>query len=319
MIESAKWNRGRKGVWTVMRNATFTSSGWMKSLLPARIRASLMTAGSILLAAGLLTGCAHKSPEDYIKAGDQAMQSSGFSQAEADYQQAVQLDPNNARAHVALANAYIAEKKNDEAKAELMKALELDPKSAGGHAALGDLYLDAGETGAAEEQYRAAVALDTGNPAYRIMLARVLTRTNKLGAAEVELRTAVGLEPRNAAAHYALASLLMAEPNRQEEAQIEMAAAQALNPNLATPTPAATPTAAAALGAPPPAYKVRPIRKRFELTKNSPVYQNPDQTSAVLAQVHRGRWVNVIGISGDWLQIRMRNGTVGFIPTAAAE
>jgi tetratricopeptide (TPR) repeat protein len=306
-----------------MRDATFTLSGFMRSLLPSRTGAALMTAGSILLMAGLLTGCTHKSPEDYLKAGDQAMEASGFSQAEADYQQAVQLDPNNSRAHVALANAYLAEKKNDQAKAELMKALELDPKSAGGHAALGDLYLDAGETGAAEEQYRAAVALDTGNPAYRIMLARVLTRTNKLGAAEVELRTAVGLEPRNAAAHYALASLLMAEPNRQEEAQIEMAAAQALNPNLATPTPAATPTAAAgaapAPGVPPVAVKVRPIRKRFELTKNSPVYQNPNQTSPVLAQVHRGRWVNVIGISGDWLQIRMRNGTVGFIPTAAAE
>jgi len=27
----------------------------------------------------------------------------------------------------------------------------------------------------------------------------------------------------------------------------------------------------------------------------------------------------VIGIAGDWLQIKLRNGTVGFIPTSAAE
>jgi tetratricopeptide (TPR) repeat protein len=275
-----------------------------------------------LLSILLIAGCGHKSAEDYLNSGDQAMQSSGFSQAEADYQEAVRLAPNDPRTHVALANAYLAEKKPDQARAELMKALELDPKNPDAHAALGDLYLASGEPQAAEEQYRAAVALDPGDASYRIKLAQALTRANKFGPAEVELRTAIGLEPRNAAAHYALASLLFAEgPDRAKEAQAEMAAAQSLNPSLATPTPLATPAAAAsaAPGAPPVAAKVRPLNKRFELTKNSPVYQNPDQTSTVVGQVHRGRWVHVIGIAGDWLQIRLRNGTVGFIPTAAAE
>jgi tetratricopeptide (TPR) repeat protein len=292
--------------------------------------ARLAAGVSILCAAAmLLVGCTHKSADDYLKSGDQAMQSSGFSQAEADYQQAVKLAPDDARTHVALATAYLAEKKNDEAKAELMKALQLDPRNAAAHAAFGDLYLAAGDNGVAEEQYRAAVALDPGNAAYRIKLAQPLTRESKFAAAEVELRTAIGLEPRNAATHYALASLLFTQPDRQDEAQLEMAAAQALNPNLATPSPAAaaTPAAAAAppaTGAPPAAPvaagpKLRPINKRFQLTKNSPVYQNADQTSAVVGQVHRGRWVNVTGIAGDWLQIRMKNGTVGFIPTAAAE
>lgn len=274
-----------------------------------------------LLSILLMAGCGHRTAEDYLKSGDQAMQSSGFSQAEADYAQAVQLAPNDPRTHVALANAYLAEKKPDPARAELMKALDLDLKNPDAHAALGDLYLASAELPAAEEQYRAAVALDPGDADYRIKLAESLTRANKFGPAEVELRTAIGLEPRNAAAHYALASLLFNEPNRREEAQTEMAAAQSLNPSLATPTPLATPAAEAAppAGAPAAAAKVRPLNKRFELTKNSPVYQNPDETSTVLAQVHRGRWVDVTGISGDWLQIRLRNGTVGFIPTAAAE
>jgi tetratricopeptide (TPR) repeat protein len=271
----------------------------------------------------LMAGCGHKSADDYLKAGDLAMQSSGFSQAEADYEQAVQLAPNDPRTHVALANAYIAEKKPDQARAELMKALDLDLKNPAAHAALGDLYLAGNEPQAAEEQYRAAVALDSANASYRIKLAQSLTRANKFGPAEVELRTAIGLEPRNAAAHYALASLLFTETNRQEEAQIEMAAAQSLNPSLATPSPAATPTAAAAAppapGAPAPAAKLRPLNKRWRLTKNSPVYQNPDQTSAVVGQVHRGHLVNVSGITGDWLQVRLRDGTVGFIPTSAAE
>ncbi|HTW88535.1 MAG TPA: tetratricopeptide repeat protein [Candidatus Binataceae bacterium] len=273
------------------------------------------TALATFLSVLLMAGCGHKSADDYLNAGDLAMQSSGFSQAEADYQQAVKLAPNDPRTHVALANAYVAEKKPDQARAELMKALDLDLKNHAAHAALGDLYLADDEPQAAEEQYRAAVALDPANAAYRIKLAQALTRANKFGPAEVELRTAIGLEPRNAAAHYALASLLFAENNRQDEAQKELATAQSLNPSLASPSPMATPAAAATSAA----IRLRPLNKRFQLTKNSPVYQNPDQTSAVVGQVHRGRWVNVTGITGDWLQVRLRNGTLGFIPTAAAE
>lgn len=278
----------------------------------------MITVGMMALG---LAGCGHKSADDYLNAGNQAMQASQFAQADADYQQAILLAPNDPRTHIALANACVAEKKPDQARSELMKALDLDPRSAQAHADLGNLYLIGSEYGAAEEQYRAAVVLRPADAAYRIKLAQVLTRSNKLGAAEVELRTAIGLEPRNAAAHYALASMLFTELNRQDEARTEMAEAQALNPSLATPTPAATAAPGPGYSAMPsaPAVKVRPLNKHFQLTKNSPVYQNPDQNSAVVGQVHRRRWVNVTGIAGNWLQIRLRNGTVGFIPTAAAE
>jgi len=163
-----------------------TSPGLTSIHSSIRSFARLAAGVSILCAAAmLLVGCTHKSADDYLKSGDQAMQSSGFSQAEADYQQAVKLAPDDARAHVALATAYLAEKKNDEAKAELMKALQLDPRNAAAHAAFGDLYLAAGDNGVAEEQYRAAVALDPGNAAYRIKLAQPLTRESKFAAAEV--------------------------------------------------------------------------------------------------------------------------------------
>jgi hypothetical protein len=64
---------------------------------------------------------------------------------------------------------------------------------------------------------------------------------------------------------------------------------------------------------------VRAVNKRFRLTRSSAVYQNPDASSAVLGQVHRSRYVHVTGITGDWLQVTLRNGTVGFIPITAAE
>jgi hypothetical protein len=44
-----------------------------------------------------------------------------------------------------------------------------------------------------------------------------------------------------------------------------------------------------------------------------------NNTSPVVGQVHRGKFVHVTGIAGDWLQVKLRNGTVGFIPVTAAE
>jgi len=35
--------------------------------------------------------------------------------------------------------------------------------------------------------------------------------------------------------------------------------------------------------------------------------------------VRRKKYVHVTGITGDYLQIKLRNGAVGFIPQAAAE
>ena len=67
------------------------------------------------------------------------------------------------------------------------------------------------------------------------------------------------------------------------------------------------------------AKPLKPLNRRFLLTHNSRVYQNANGTSAVVAQVHRRKYVRVTGISGDWLQVTLRNGTVGFIPASAAE
>ncbi|MFZ0887114.1 MAG: hypothetical protein WA005_01560, partial [Candidatus Binataceae bacterium] len=77
-------------------------------------------------------------------------------------------------------------------------------------------------------------------------------------------------------------------------------------------SPAATPAA-------PPAPKPKVKPRKFLLTQDSPVYENPDSSSRVVAHVHKRGFVHVIGIAGDWLQIRLRSGIVGFIPIKSAE
>ncbi|HLW70636.1 MAG TPA: tetratricopeptide repeat protein [Candidatus Binataceae bacterium] len=272
----------------------------------------------------IVSGCAHKTVDDYLHDGDQAMANGQVANAETDYQSAINAAPQDARPHLALGNLYAFEHKLGQAQPEYMKALELDPKNAAAHAGLGDAYADE-QTSLAEAQYRAAVALDPAAVSYRLKLGALLQRRNKPREAEAQFLTAIGLEPKNAHAHLALGNLLSADTSRQDEAQAEYAQVKALDPSLMTaapvvtapptvPTPATTGTVAST---PPP--KLRPLNRKFLLTHDSPVYQAPDSSAQVVAQVHHRKLVHVTGIAGGWLRIQLRSGIVGYIPATAAE
>jgi tetratricopeptide (TPR) repeat protein len=289
-----------------------------------------------------VAGCHHRSVEDSLTAGDLAMQANKLGDAETAYQDAASSAPNDPRPLVALGNLYAFEQKPAQAQTELLKAIALDKDNASAHAALGGVFESQAQGSSAEEQYRAAVALASGNAAYRISLGNLLQRHGRIGDAEAQLRTAVGLDPRNARAHLALAKLLSEEPDRGAEAQSEFAQVQALDPSL---MPGAPPPPAAAAGAPPetaPAAAVlaspsaspapesaslpgaatppiRPLNRKFLLTHDSSVYETPQDSATVVAQVHRRKFVRVTGITGNWFRIQMKNGTVGFIPVSAAE
>lgn len=295
---------------------------------------------AVLLAIPLLlaSGCGRRSAGDYLKAGDQALHDNQIGSAQEDFETAVKLAPNNPRAHLKLGDFYMFEHNYPAAETEYIKLSSLDPDDPASHVALAKLYSARSEWGSAENQMRAAVALDPSSAEYRRQLASVLNRRNQVGQAEIQLRTAVGLSPGDAKLHLALANFLTTIPNERTSADEEYARAKQLDPTLlpdsTTPPAASSEAAAPALAstappAPPssvpapaamPAPKpLKPLNRRFLLTHSSPVYRNADRSSPVLAQVHRRRYVRVTGISGDWLQVTLRNGTVGFIPASAAE
>lgn len=310
---------------------------WTAKQRPATPRltiAAALTASA--LAIFTLAGCSHKSVDETLAAGDLAMQNTKLADAESDYQQASSMAPNDPRPHVALGNLYVFEQKPAQAETEYLKVLELDPHNGPAHTALGNVYESQSAPGLAEEQFRAAVAIDSVSPAYRINLAQLLAKQGRLGEAEAHLRTAIGLDGKNARAHLALANVLSAEPDRGAEADAEFARVRALDPSLlpsAAPAPPPSPAAGPAPSAPPmtaPApppppgaagapAKMRDINRKFLLTHDSPVYEAPQESANVVAQVHRGKYVRVTGISGTWLRVQLKSGTVGFIPVDAAE
>ncbi len=293
-----------------------------------RIGAMIAAAAMILIAAG----CHHKTADDFLAEGDADMQATKLADAETAYGEAVKLAPNDPRVHIALGNLYIFEHKSGDAQIEFMKVLEVDPKNAATHVALGNLYGDQNQLGLAENQYRAAVALEPDRSNYHLDLGEVLRKEGKTAEAEDQIRTAIGLNPKDAKGHLALANLLASEPGRMNEANAEFDEVRALDAKLMpAPAAAATTASVAPEGAAPPAPaaaasaaggaapQVKPLNKLFLLTKNSPVYQNPDETSAAIGQVRRRKYVHVTGIAGDYLQVKLKNGIVGFIPVAAAE
>ncbi len=293
-----------------------------KQTSPIRTGA-IAVAGAIVL---MVAGCHHKVAEDYLAEGDSDMQATKLADAEKAYLEAVKLAPNDPRTHIALGNLYVFEHKPGDAQIEFMKVLEIDPKNAATHLALGNLYNDQAQRGLAENQYRAAVALEPDRANYHLDLAEVLEKEGKTVEAEDQIRTAIGLSPKDAKAHLALANLLATEPARATEANAEFDEVRALDAKL-MPAPAATTAVSAAQAGPatttttasagPP--QIKPLNKLFLLTKNSPVYENPDATSSTVGQVRRRKYVHVTGITGNYLQIRLKNGTSGFIPVDAAE
>ena len=78
-------------------------------------------------------------------------------------------------------------------------------------------------------------------------------------------------------------------------------------------TPSATPTATPA---PPP---IMALDRRFLLSRDTDVFTTSNSSSAVVGHLRRGRYVHITGLTGNWLRIRLPNGTVGFIPDEAVE
>jgi hypothetical protein len=85
------------------------------------------------------------------------------------------------------------------------------------------------------------------------------------------------------------------------------------------PSASQSPAIAAQSPTPSPQPSIRPIDRLFLVAHDSPVYAGPDNTTAILANLRKHRRVHVIGITGDWLQVELNRGIVGFIPDKALE
>ena len=128
--------------------------------------------------------------------------------ASAEFQQAINLDPNYALAYTGLADAYIwqANFTSDadaqlyaKAKTAANKALELDPNLAEAHSSLGRIkYNYDWDWRGAEESFRRAIELNPNSVNAHQFYSRLLTTLGRYDEAYTEIYKARELDPRSA-------------------------------------------------------------------------------------------------------------------------
>jgi len=108
----------------------------------------------------------------------------------------LQADPNNARAHAVLGEAYGLTHHVPYAIQEFQKAIDLDPAKVEYYTALAVVHLAVGQPSAAETVNRKAVDANPKSFQAHLSLGQFYLLQGKLGAAEAELRNASYLDAR---------------------------------------------------------------------------------------------------------------------------
>lgn len=113
-----------------------------------------------------------------------------WSNAENEFKRAIALDPNDAATHVGYGSFFASMGALDEAMREMSRAVELDPFSPGIGTGIADIWSWSGEYGEAIRQYRAALALDPHFRPAREGLAMAYALSEKYAQGVHELRDA---------------------------------------------------------------------------------------------------------------------------------
>lgn len=142
---------------------------------------------------------------EWVEEGDTLLQHSDFAGAEAAYQRAIETAEDYAPAYVGLSRTYLWQVEfEDDALAQAQKAVELAPDSAEAHAALAQAQIvqeDPGEAVAAGEQ---AAELDEENAVAQAVLANAYLLDRQYEAAQQAAEQAVALDPELAKAYHSL-------------------------------------------------------------------------------------------------------------------
>jgi tetratricopeptide (TPR) repeat protein len=157
-------------------------------------------------------------------------------------QNTVKLDPNNAKARLVLADAFLkayvsSKDKNQEylTRAEELagQVLALDERNPDGHVLLGNILFlkDPSEAGrrAAEEKIRHAISLDPQRIESHVGLARFYISAGSPEKAEAVYRQAVSINERSSLAHAEYARFLI-QARRFDEAEAELVKATEVDP-----------------------------------------------------------------------------------------
>jgi tetratricopeptide (TPR) repeat protein len=181
--------------------------------------AVLRSAAVFLVAATLVTGCqsAHEKAEGHLKRADALYAAKDLPRARLEVQNALQIDPRNARGRYLL--ALISESEGDYRAVldNLLAAVNADPKYLDARVKLGNYYAVGGKVGETRAQADAALALAPSSPSARVLSARAFYIAGEKTKAVDEANAALALDPKRWDAITLIASI-HAEAGRTDDA-----------------------------------------------------------------------------------------------------
>jgi tetratricopeptide (TPR) repeat protein len=179
---------------------------------------------TILLVGGMLVACGEKEPppptavpptptpaatatpsaDEHLDMGNDYLDQGQFDQAIAEFQMAIQLDPDDTKARYNLGLAYQKQDKLEEAAAAYQEAIQLDPDLSDAHNNLGLIYDTWGQPDQAVAEYQEAIRINPDDDTAHYNLALSYYDQGQLDQAIAEYGETVRLNPDNADAHYNL-------------------------------------------------------------------------------------------------------------------
>src|SRR5579862_2968853 len=120
---------------------------------------------SLVLALMIAAPCFGQTAETYRRSATEFAQKKSWDEAIANFQKALDLDPNDALTHYNLALALKYKGDANAAAEEFEKTTELRPKWADAHFGLGASRYDLHDLPAARKELQTAARIDPNNPA----------------------------------------------------------------------------------------------------------------------------------------------------------
>jgi tetratricopeptide (TPR) repeat protein len=144
--------------------------------------------------------------------GDELMREGRLDEAKAQFVEALQINPEYAKAHGNLGVVLSRQGQFDEARAEYAEALRINPKLARPHINLGLMVLAQGRVEEALGHFLEGVRLEPGDPIGRFNLAVALFRRGRLAEAAGQYVETLRIDPNNVEALKQLSLIWAAHP-----------------------------------------------------------------------------------------------------------
>jgi tetratricopeptide (TPR) repeat protein len=164
--------------------------------------------------------------------GDALFQRGGVDEAIAQYQTALQIEPDYSFACYNLGNALLKKGRADEAITQYRTALQIKPDYVEAHDNLGNVLLQKGRVDEAITQYRTALQIKPDYVEAHDNLGNVLLQKGRVDEAITQYRTALQIKPDNAKAHNNFGNALLRK-GRVDEAITHYQAALQIKPDYA--------------------------------------------------------------------------------------